>query len=107
MKPLYEDTQVICYEDKLEIKRYYFPIGTSKIIPYNDIKGYEEIKMNFFNGGGRVWGMNTSPYWFNCDGNRFYKNKRINIDLGAKINPTITPDNPEKFMEIFKEKVKK
>lgn len=106
MAILHEEAEIICYDDKIEIKHYYFPAGLSKVIFYKDIKSFHEDKLTLLNGKGRLWGMNLSPYWFNWDIKRFSKTKMIAIHLGSTINPAITPDNHEKVLAILKEKTK-
>lgn len=106
MAILHEEAEIICYDDKIEIKHYYFPAGLSKVIFYKDIKSFHEDKLTLLNGKGRLWGMNLSPYWFNWDIKRFSKTKMIAIHLGNTINPAITPDNHEKVLAILKEKTK-
>jgi hypothetical protein len=39
---LYDDSLVTLDSDGLTIWRYYFPLGTSKHIPYVQIKGVQE-----------------------------------------------------------------
>jgi hypothetical protein len=39
---LYDDSLVKLDLDGLTIRRYYFPLGTSKRIPYAQIKGVQE-----------------------------------------------------------------
>lgn len=101
----YEDTQIVLNDNNLEIKRYYFPIGTSKFIKFSDIKGIKEIDLNLLNGRGRIWGMGFHPYWYNMDNNRFLKKKGILLNLGKNINPVITPDNYNLVIQLIKDKV--
>lgn len=105
MSLLYEDTQIIIYDNKLEIKRYYFPIGTSKVINFSEIKKIGEMDLHIGNGKGRIWGMSLAPYWYNWDNNRFWRKKAIVIDLGKNVNPAITPDNNDEVMRILKSKI--
>lgn len=102
---LYEDTQIIINNNNIEIKRYYFPIGTSKLIKFSEIKNIEEIDLNLLNGTGRLWGMSFAPYWYNWDNNRFWRKKAIVINLGKNINPAITPDNHNEVLKILKSKI--
>jgi hypothetical protein len=106
MSIIYEDTQIIISEDKLEIKRYYFPVGTSKTIKFSEIKNIEEIDLTLFNGKGRLWGMSLAQYWYNWDNNRFWRKKAIVIHLGKTINPAITPDNYNEVIKILKNNLK-
>jgi hypothetical protein len=105
MNVIYEDTQIIIDDEKVEIKRYYFPTGKSKKIKFSEIKKIEEIELDFYNGKGRIWGMGLAPYWFNWDNNRFWRKKAIIIDLGKNISPAITPDNLSEVLKILNDKI--
>src|SRR5437588_597278 len=53
---LYDDGLVTLDVAGLTIRRYYFPLGTSKRIPYARIKGVQEWRMGLLTGKGRLWG---------------------------------------------------
>ncbi len=107
MTKIYEDTQIIIYVDKIEIKKYYFPVGKSKYINFSEIKYIKLVELNVFNGNGRLWGMSLAPYWYNLDKKRLLgeRTKSIIINLGKLINPAITPDNYEQVFDILKKKI--
>jgi hypothetical protein len=56
---LYDDGLVTLDADGLTIRRYYFPMATSKRIPYTRIKGVQERHMELLTGKGRLWGQGT------------------------------------------------
>lgn len=69
MEPLYEDSQVVIYNDLLLIKKYYFPLATSKTILLPDI---EQITMQSTEGVTHRWGVCPKYLnnWFPLDTNR-------------------------------------
>lgn len=101
MEPLYQDSQVVVYNDLMVINKYYFPLATSKTILFDDI---EYIVMQSSEGVTHRWGV-CSKYlnnWFPLDNNRKAKTKFIEIVLkGKRTRPSITPDSPEKVFELI------
>lgn len=93
---LYHDAQVTIYKELLIIKKYYFPLATSKTIMISDI---DRVTLHSSEGVEHRWGV-CGKYlnnWFPYDGNRKAKTKFIEIILkGKKTRPSITPDDPEK-----------
>lgn len=93
---LYHDNQVTIYKELLIIKKYYFPLATSKTIMISDI---ERVTLHSSEGVEHRWGV-CGKYlnnWFPYDGSRKSKTKFIEIVLkGKKTKPSITPDDPEK-----------
>ncbi len=65
---LYDDGLVQLDSDGLTIRRYYFPLGTSKRIPYARIKGVQERRMGALKG--RLWGSGTGTHWIRADHRR-------------------------------------
>jgi hypothetical protein len=104
MSIFYEDNYIVCDNDAITIHCYYFPMG-SKRIPYPKIRKFKEEKMDFWTGGGRIWGMGLSPYWFHLDPMRPFKNKCIVIDDGELIKSVITPKEHDRVLQILQENV--
>eukprot|EP01119_Soliformovum_irregulare_P021819 TRINITY_DN733_c0_g1_i1.p1 TRINITY_DN733_c0_g1~~TRINITY_DN733_c0_g1_i1.p1 ORF type:complete len:130 (-),score=30.95 TRINITY_DN733_c0_g1_i1:171-560(-) len=64
-KVLYEDKWIRIGQDYIELKYYYFPIGTTKIIPLSLIKTFynaQDAKLNWL--GVKGWGMGLSNIWW-------------------------------------------
>jgi hypothetical protein len=101
MGVLYEDAHVVCDEDGLTIKRYYFPLATEKRIPYADIRRVEEHRMGALTGQWRIWGMGPAPYWFHLDWTRPRKDRAIIVDRGSWLKVVVTPDDPEAVLRIL------
>lgn len=98
---LYHDNQVTIYKELLIIKKYYFPLATSKTIMISDI---DRVTLHSSEGVEHRWGV-CGKYlnnWFPYDGNRKSKTKFIEIVLkGKKTRPSITPDDPEKAFKVI------
>ncbi|MTF37517.1 hypothetical protein [Cyanobacterium aponinum] len=103
MTILYEDEYIICDDDALTIRCYYFPFG-DKRIPYKKINKVSTQEMTWWTGKTRIWGGSLS-YWLNLDPKRPWKDKLIIIDEGELTKPVITPDNPEQVYQILLSKV--
>src|SRR5262249_23586549 len=97
MKPvLYDDGLVQLDVERLTIRRYYFPFGTSKHIPYVQIKGVHQWRMGLLTGKGRLWGSGDFRHWAPLDLRRPWKEKALILDLGTWVKPVITPDDPDR-----------
>lgn len=98
---LYHDNQVTIYKELMVIKKYYFPLATSKTIMFSDI---ERVTLLSSDGVTHTWGL-TSKYlnnWFPWDSNRKNKTKFIEIIIkGKKTRPSITPDDADKVFQII------
>lgn len=97
MAETYDDGKIACRADQLEIHFYYFPFG-SKRVPYSQIRGLQRIEITgIWSGKWRLWGTGNPRYWANLDKNRPRKKVGFVLDLGRKINPIVTPDEPDAF----------
>jgi hypothetical protein len=99
---LYDDGQVKLDFDGLTIRRYYFPTGKSKHVPYAEIKGVDERRMGLLTGKLRLWGGDFR-YWLPRDLRRPLKQKALALDVGQRVKPTITPDDPDRVLAILQE----
>jgi hypothetical protein len=99
---IYDDGSLVCGPDRLEIRHYYFPFGT-KSVPYTRIKGLQRIEMQgLWSGKWRLWGTGNPRYWANLDRKRPTKSAGFVVDLGRKVSPIVTPDNPDTFESVLR-----
>ncbi|PIQ24049.1 hypothetical protein COW36_05890 [bacterium (Candidatus Blackallbacteria) CG17_big_fil_post_rev_8_21_14_2_50_48_46] len=103
MPILYEDKTVVCDDQALTIKQYFFPVGSRRIL-YSSIKGIQDKEMNLINGAWRIWGMGLSPHWFHLDTERPQKKRQIVLDLGELIKVVLTPEEHETVLGILERK---
>lgn len=97
MARLYEDSGLICDEDGITIRTYYFPFG-DKRIHWDEVKSIEEFPMRGpFGGRWRIWGSGDFRHWFPLDTNRPSKSVGFVIDKGTFSRAVVTPDDPNGF----------
>jgi hypothetical protein len=104
-EPLYQDAGLLLDEEGITIRRYYFPLALSKRVAYADIRGIKARSMTWLSGGGRIWGATDPRYWFPLDIHRGRKKTLLVLDVGARIRPCITPEDPERVIELLRERV--
>ncbi|WAC90597.1 hypothetical protein [Mycobacterium sp. Aquia_213] len=102
---LYEDSGLRLDEDGITIRRYYFPLAGPKRIAYGEIRGIKTEQMTFASGGGRIWGATDPRYWFPLDIRRSRKKTLLVLDVGARVKPCITPDDPDRVIELLRDRV--
>jgi hypothetical protein len=98
----YEEKGVVCGSDALEI-RHYYPWG-SKRVPYRSIVGVQRVTMGVMKGRGRIWGTANMGYWTNLDVQRPSKTEGLILDLGKRVKPFITPDDPDRVESIIRDR---
>lgn len=101
---LYQDRWITCEPDRLVIRGYYFPLGTSKVIPYRDIKGINSVPLGAFTGRWRIWGSSDLRHWYHLDWSRPGKQTALVLDLGSGVQPVITPDDPARVADVIEER---
>jgi hypothetical protein len=93
---VYRDRWIACGAGDLRIRGYYFPWGTKRIA-YSAIRSVTRVGMGLFTGRGRIWGTANPRYWASLDPARPRKSVGFVIDVGAKVRPFVTPDDPAAF----------
>jgi hypothetical protein len=98
----YDDGGVACDRDGLTIRRYY-PWGVKRV-PYTSLKGVSELPLTGANKvrKWRIWGSGDFVHWWNRDSRRPHKNVTLVLDVGRRVRPTITPDDPGTVERIIK-----
>jgi hypothetical protein len=87
---LYDDGGIACDDTALRIHRYY-PWG-GKEIPYGSIRSVHKRPLGKVRRW-RLWGSGDFKHWWNLDLGRPHKEVALEIDVGRRIVPTITPDD--------------
>lgn len=98
---LYEDRWIRCEADRLVIGGYYFPTLGKKVVPYRRIRSVDVVPLTMLGGRWRIWGTSNPRYWFHLDWNRPQKQTALVLDLGARVTPVITPDDPQTVAAII------
>jgi hypothetical protein len=96
----YDDGRVICSEQELTLRSYYFPAG-NKRIRYENIKEARSVSLSVM-GKWRIWGSSDFLHWFNFDPKRPGKNAGLVLYLdGANVRPVVTPDDTERVTAVL------
>ena len=98
---LYEDDVVRLDETGITILGYYWPFGR-KLIPYDDIDEFSLRPLKAWHGQFRVHGIDLRGRWYSRDRHRGEKEMAIDLDLGTRIRPVLTPDDPDGVVEILR-----
>jgi hypothetical protein len=98
--PRYDDGLIVCGDDGVVIRRYYFPWG-SKLVPYSRLRNVERRELGRVTGRWRIWGSGDLRHWWNLDTGRPRKSVALVLDVGRRIRPTITPDDPDAVERIL------
>ena len=102
----YDDGGILCDDQGLTIRRYYYPWG-AKRIPYTSIRGVERLPLTGANKvlRWRIWGSGDFVHWWNLDAHRPGKDLALVIDVGHRVRPTITPDDPDAVERILASRI--
>lgn len=103
--PVYDDGSIRCDAQGLTIRRYY-PWG-AKRIPYGSVKGVTELPLTGMSTvrKWRIWGSGDFLHWWNLDTHRPEKDMALVIDVGHRVRPTITPEDPGAVERILAERI--
>lgn len=100
----YDDGTIVCGADGLEIHSYYFPFG-AKLVPYAGIRALRRIEITGAGSGKwRLWGTANRRYWANLDAKRPRKRAGFIIDVGRRVSPVVTPDEPDAFEAVLRDR---
>ncbi len=97
----YEDPRLRCTPIGIDVRGYYVPWGT-KHIDYTAIRSLERVAVSAVRGRGRIWGTANPGYWANFDPGRPHKSTGFVLDLGRRVKPFLTPDDPEAFDAVVR-----
>ncbi len=100
---LYDDGRIACDDEGLTI-RWYSLWGTKRI-PFHAIHSIRTFPLSAVRGKWRVWGSGDFVHWYNLDGDRPKKETGIEIDLGGRVRPCITPDDSAAVTRIIEDHV--
>lgn len=90
----YRDSLIECTDTEVVIHRYQFLVGTKRI-PYSAIRGIERAPLALLRGKGRIGGTANPGLWANLDWRRPRKSIALILDVGARVKPFLTPDDPD------------
>lgn len=100
---VYDDGRIACGDEGITIRWYY--LWGAKRIPFRAIRSAKTFPLKPIRGKWRIWGSGDLVHWYNLDGNRPNKKIGIEIDMGGRVRPCITPDDVETVIRIIAEHV--
>mgnify|MGYP003385627765 CR=1 FL=1 len=89
---LYQDDKITITNTEITVKMYYFPIGTSRVIPLRSIKSFKAYRpRSMFQM--KDWGMGIDlDTWWYCDFRRYsHPGHAVVIDTGSYPKIGLTP----------------
>ncbi len=98
----YQDRWIQCTPNEIRVRAYYFPWGTKRI-PYGSIRALDRFTMTPRRGKGRIWGSGDFEHWANLDPQRPSKSVGFFLDVGRRVVPLLTPDDPDAFEVAVRE----
>lgn len=99
--PLYEDRHLTIDQDGFFIRRYYFPFGFPRQIPWSKIAGARDEPLTRFNGKYRFWGLGLDLRWFPLDWSRPKKRRVVTLNTDTIVRVALTPENPERVLGLL------
>jgi hypothetical protein len=96
---LYDDGRILCDGNGLTIRWYY--LWGAKRIPFGQIRSVRKFALSPIRGKWRIWGSGDFRHWYNLDGGRPNKQNGIEIDVGGRVRPCITPDDVGAVIQIL------
>lgn len=96
----YDDGLIACSADELVIRRY-GPLLASRTIPYGEVREVTEFELNALQRW-RLWGTTDPRRWFGLDWGRPHKRIAFLIDVGKRVKPVITPEDPSRVAAILR-----
>lgn len=102
---MYEDAGLLLDEDGITIRRYHFPWAGPKRITYNEVRHIRTEPMTWLSGKGRIWGASDARYWLPLDTRRGSKRTLLVLDVGERVRPCITPDDPARVIAVLRDRV--
>jgi hypothetical protein len=105
---IYDDGRISCDRTGVRISGYY-PWG-AKYIPYTSIKAVERLPLtgaSKVRRWRRIWGSGDFVHWWSRDPGRTHKDIALVLDVGHRVRPTITPNDPAPVERILREQTNK
>jgi hypothetical protein len=94
----YRDRLISIENGNLVIRGYYFPSLLARKIKLSKVRQVNELRMSRLRGQWRTWGSRDLRHWYNLDPSRRGKKRAFELDLGGRVRPVVTPDDPDRFV---------
>jgi hypothetical protein len=97
---VYDDGLIACAEDSLTIRKYGLLLRP-KSIQYAQVRSVQQIELSALRRW-RLWGTTDPRRRFNLDLGRRHKRVAFIIDIGKRVTPVITPDDPQRVVAVLR-----
>ncbi len=97
------DATVRCTATSVSLRGYY-PPWVTKNISYASIRSVRRVQTAALRGRARIWGSANPGLWANFDASRPKKKIALILDLGKRVKPFITPDDPDAVESVIRER---
>lgn len=100
---LYDDGRIALDDEGLTISHYY--LWGSKRLAYSSIRSVKRHPLTPVGGKWRIWGSGDLVHWWNLDPERRRKATALELDVGGRVRPMITPDDPDEVERLLNERL--
>ncbi len=97
---IYDDGRIACDEHGVHIRWYY--LWGHKHIPYSSVAAVSRRRMTRVRGKWRIWGSGDLRHFYNLDRTRPDKLWALEIDVGNRCVPVLTPDDTDRVEQILR-----
>ena len=91
------------HDDELLIRRYYTPFGGPKRVERGRIRQVRPRTLGMGSGQYRLWGAGLPRFWYHYDAKRPAREVGLELDLGRRIRPVVTPADPTELQAALRE----
>ncbi|MGI9613323.1 MAG: hypothetical protein ACR2QO_10470 [Acidimicrobiales bacterium] len=101
----YQDRTLLVDEHGITITSYAWP-GHHRHIPFSSIVAVEEIPLGTFSGRYRLVGFELRRLrdFFPWDTHRSATSRAFALDVGRRVRPVISPQDPEQVLKLIAER---
>ena len=78
--------------------------GVRNVSRTGQCAGIRRVQLTAIRGKPRIWGTANPRYWASLDPRRATKQTALILDLGRFVRPFLTPDDPDTFERVVRER---
>lgn len=97
----YDDGRTRLDESGILLRRYYFPLGRARHIPWESVRAAHTGDLRLVNGRWRLWGSAIPRVWLGLDLRRPSRSTLVVLDVGRRIKPAFTPADPPAALAVL------
>jgi len=97
----YRDPLLRIEDGALTIRRYSYTLR-DRTIRLAEIVQAVDRPIGRWSGRWRMWGSGDLRRWWNLDVGRRSKTRAFELDVGSRVRPMVTPDDPDAFADALR-----